>query len=129
MYRDLRCQHHLVQERYYKRLDIPDLAPAGFKSWVTLLIRAHPEKDTQVFTKPIWKYRPAFKTIRKRVPKGNIKTIVPRHKGRRIRGPIEDSTSEHAAVELPRRSSQEEPRPYHSSPIPYYKANRFDKSV
>ena len=46
MYRDLRCQHHLVQgDKFDERPDIPALTPLGFYRWVTVLIQAHPHEE------------------------------------------------------------------------------------
>ena len=53
MYRDLSCQHHLVQERYDERPDIPGLTPVGFERWVTLLIQAHPEEEFERLQKAV----------------------------------------------------------------------------
>ena len=46
MYRDLRCQHHLVQgDNFDGRPDIPALTPLGFYRWATVLIQAHPYEE------------------------------------------------------------------------------------
>ena len=46
MYRDLRCQHHLVQgENFNEKPVIPALTPLGFHRWVTALIQAHPYEE------------------------------------------------------------------------------------
>lgn len=44
MYRDLKCQHHLVQELNGQRPNIPGLAPVGFDRWMTLFVKAYPEE-------------------------------------------------------------------------------------
>lgn len=45
IYRELGCQHHLVQGKLHEEPKIPGLTPEGFKCWMTLLIQAHPDKE------------------------------------------------------------------------------------
>lgn len=45
MYRELRCQHHLVQLNNYCTPDIPGLTPSGFETWMAALIQAHPSLE------------------------------------------------------------------------------------
>lgn len=45
MYEQLRCQHHLVQERNDQRPNIPCLTPLGFAHWMTLQIQTCPRKE------------------------------------------------------------------------------------
>jgi len=112
MYRDLECQHHLVQERYDERPDIPGLTPVGFARWVTLLIQAHPEEEYERLQKAVLEMPISNPDDKKeRFPKEISRRLFPRHGDIRIRDHIEDSISEYAAVE-PRRSSQEELKPY-----------------
>ena len=109
MYRDLECQHHLVQERYDERPDIPGLTPVGFERWVTLLIQAHPEEEFERLQKAVLEMPISNPDDKKeRFPKEISRRLFPGHEDRRVRNNIEDSISEHAAVKLPRRSSREE---------------------
>lgn len=118
MYRDLECQHHLVQERYDERPDIPGLTPVGFERWVTLLIQAHPEEEFARLQKAVLDMPICNPDDRKeRFPKELSRRLFPGHEDRRIREKLEDSISEHAAIEIPRRPSREEPPPpRHDSP-------------
>ena len=112
MYRDLECQHHLVQERHDERPDIPGLTPVGFERWVTLLIQAHPEEEFVRLQKAVLEMPISNPDDKKeRFPKEISRRLFPGHDDRRIRHCIEDAISEHAAVDLPRRSSREEPQP------------------
>ena len=112
MYRDLECQHHLVQERYDERPDIPGLTPLGFERWVTLLIQAHPEEEFGRLQKAVLDMPICNPDDRKeRFPKELSRRLFPVHEDRRTREKLEDSISEHAAIELPRRPIQEEPPP------------------
>ena len=55
MYRDLKCSHHLMQEKYDGIPDIPGLAPVGFERWATLLTQAHPEEEFERLQKAVLK--------------------------------------------------------------------------
>ena len=118
MYRDLECQHHLVQERYDERPDIPGLTPVGFERWVTLLIQAYPEEEFARLQKAVLDMPICNPDDRKeRFPKELSRRLFPGHEDRRIRERLEDSISEHAAIDIPRRPSREEPPPpRHDSP-------------
>lgn len=112
MYRDLECQHHLVQERYDERPDIPGLTPVGFERWATLLIQAHPEEEFGRLRKAVLDMPICNPDDRKeRFPKELSRRLFPGHEDRRTREKLEDSISEHAAIEIPRRRSREEPPP------------------
>ncbi len=112
MYRDLECQHHLVQERHDQRPDIPGLTPVGFERWVTLFIQAHPDEEFERLQKAALEMPISNPDDKKeRFPKDISRRLFPGHEDRKIRTRIEDSVSEHAAVNLPRRSSREEPQP------------------
>lgn len=117
MYRDLSCHHHLVQERYDERPDIPGLTPVGFERWVTLLIQAHPEEEFERLQKAVLEMPISNPDNKKeRFPKEISRRLFPGHGDTSIRDRIEDSISEHAAVDLPRRSSRDEPRNHQDSP-------------
>lgn len=45
MFREIDCQHHLVQEKLNERPDLPGLTPQGFETWATLLLKAHPDQE------------------------------------------------------------------------------------
>ncbi|KIW63308.1 hypothetical protein PV04_10164 [Phialophora macrospora] len=51
MFRELECQHHLVQEKLSERPDLPGLTPQGFETWVALLLRAHPDQEYERLAK------------------------------------------------------------------------------
>ena len=119
MYRDLECQHHLVQERFDERPDIPGLTPVGFEKWVTWLIQAHPDEEFARLQKAVLDMPICNPDDRKeRFPKELSRRLFPGHEDRKIREKLEDSISEHAAIDLPRRPTREEPPPpRHDSPI------------
>lgn len=119
MYRDLECQHHLVQEKYDERPDIPGLTPVGFERWVTLLIQAHPDEEYGRLQKAVLDMPICNPDDRKeRFPKELSRRLFPVHEDRKVRERLEDSISEHAAIEIPRRPTREEPPPpRHDSPL------------
>lgn len=118
MYRDLECQHHLVQERYDERPDIPGLTPVGFERWVTLLIQAHPDEEFERLQKAALEMPISNPDDKKeRFPKEISRRLFPGHEDRRLRSRIEESISEHAAVELPRHSNHEESQLHHESHV------------
>ncbi|GFP59137.1 hypothetical protein TASIC1_0012014000 [Trichoderma asperellum] len=47
LFTDLRCEHHLVQESITAKPVIPSLTPTGFEDWMTLLIRAFPDREAK----------------------------------------------------------------------------------
>ncbi|KAL9103382.1 MAG: hypothetical protein Q9163_001558 [Psora crenata] len=117
MYRDLACEHHLVQERHDERPDIPGLTPAGFERWVTLLIQAHPEAEFERLQKAVLEMpisNPDDK--RERFPKEISRRLFPTDEDHEVRQRIENSMVEHASIEIARRTSQEEPKPRRESP-------------
>jgi len=53
LFRDLRCQHHLVQFQYHDTPSIPGLTPYGFDAFMTVLIQAHPEQESERLSKAV----------------------------------------------------------------------------
>ncbi|KAK5099673.1 hypothetical protein LTR70_002247 [Exophiala xenobiotica] len=51
--RDIKVQHHLVQATPDARPDIPGLTPLGFASWMTLMIKAHPDHEYERLAKAL----------------------------------------------------------------------------
>ncbi|KAL7941045.1 hypothetical protein V8C42DRAFT_361466 [Trichoderma barbatum] len=47
LFSDLRCEHHLVQPSIDAKPSIPALTPAGFEDWMTLMIRAFPDREAK----------------------------------------------------------------------------------
>ena len=125
MYRELECQHHLVQEHYDERPDIPGLTPVGFERWVTLLIQAHPDKEYERLQKAVLDMpinNPDDK--KERFPKELSRRLFPGFSDSKIREDIEHAISEHANIDLPNRTERNNsPRPsvsdsVHSLPPP-----------
>ncbi|KAL7930128.1 hypothetical protein V8C35DRAFT_166232 [Trichoderma chlorosporum] len=47
LFSDLRCEHHLVQPAIDAKPSVPALTPAGFEDWMTLMIRAFPDREAK----------------------------------------------------------------------------------
>ena len=122
MYRNLECQHHLVQGSHDARPDIPGLTPIGFERWATLLIQAHPEEEFERLRKAVLEMPISNPDDSKeRFPKEISRRLFPDHEDHKVRKRMEDSMAERVAVGNHRHESQEEicPQP----PPPSDKAN------
>ena len=122
MYRNLECQHHLVQQRNDARPDIPGLTPLGFERWAILLIQAYPEEEFERLRKAVLEMPISNPDDSKeRFPKEISRRLFPDHGDHKIRNLIEGSMAERVAVGNQRRESQEEMFP--KTPPPSDKAN------
>ncbi|OJD35948.1 uncharacterized protein BKCO1_1400033 [Diplodia corticola] len=79
MYRDLRCLHHLVQERVDEVPNIPSLTPLGFDTWMTLMIQGHPEIEFARLAKAVM-HMPISNSddIKERFPKELPRRLFPK---------------------------------------------------
>ncbi|KAL8692970.1 MAG: hypothetical protein Q9224_003852 [Gallowayella concinna] len=112
MYRDLECQHHLVQEHFDERPDIPGLTPVGFQRWMTLLIQAHPQEEFERLQKAVLAMpinNPDDK--KERFPKELSRRLFPGSGAKQVRERMEKTISLHANVDLPLRSNNRAPSP------------------
>lgn len=110
MYRELSCQHHLVQGDDGEKPTIPGLTPIGFERWVTLLIRAHPDEEycrlqKAVLTMPI--NNPEDR--KERFPKEISRRLFPTIGDRKVCQRLDDAICEHAQVDLPKRAKIDSP--------------------
>ncbi|KAF2872919.1 hypothetical protein BDV95DRAFT_360535 [Massariosphaeria phaeospora] len=53
IYREMRCQHHLVQENPAAPPEIPALTPDGFQEWMTVMILAYPDAEFERLSKAV----------------------------------------------------------------------------
>ncbi|CAO2651054.1 Nn.00g093510.m01.CDS01 [Neocucurbitaria sp. VM-36] len=53
IYRDMRCQHHLIQEHPAEQPYIPALTPDGFQEWMTAMIQAYPDAEYERVAKAV----------------------------------------------------------------------------
>lgn len=108
MHRDLEVEHHLVQEKFHERPDIPGLTPRGFQRWATMMIQAHPEKECErlqnaVLNLPI--SNPDDK--KERFPKEIPERLFSEAPDLSVREMIEESIMRHCHVELPAITDEE----------------------
>lgn len=111
MYRELECQHHLVQERFDEKPDIPALTPVGFERWVTLLIRAHPTEEFERLKKAVLEMPISNPDDKKeRFPKDITRRLFPSVEDRKIRDRLQKAICEHANITLPKGSNPDPPK-------------------
>jgi hypothetical protein len=115
MYRDLECQHHLVQDRYDEQPYIPGLTPAGFEKWMTILLRAYPDQEVERLQKAI-RDMPInnAENIKERFPKEINRQFFPRAATMREREKFERASSMDDDREEP-KSVKYEPQGYYRS--------------
>ncbi|SLM35873.1 hypothetical protein LPUS_05258 [Lasallia pustulata] len=107
MYRDLACQHHLVQERYNERPDIASLTPVGFERWVTILLQAHPDLEYERLQKAVLDMPISNPDDKKeRFPKEISRRLFPISVDRKARERFEKAVADHAKVEIPRQTNR-----------------------
>lgn len=120
MYRELECQHHLVQEQHHEKPDIPALTPIGFERWVTLLIRAHPTEEFERLKKAVLEMPISNPDNKKeRFPKDISRRLFPSVEDRKIRDGLQKAICEHANITLskvpnsdPQKAAQAEATPH-----------------
>lgn len=107
MYRDLECQHHLIQERYNERPDIPSLTPVGFERWVTVLLQAHPDLEYKRLQKAVLDMPISNPDDKKeRFPKQISRRLFPVSEDRKTRERFERAVADHAEVEIPKQTTR-----------------------
>ncbi|KAL2047616.1 hypothetical protein N7G274_000658 [Stereocaulon virgatum] len=99
MYRDLECQHYLVQERYDQRPDIPNLTSVGFERWMTLLIQAHPEEKYRRLGKAVLEIPISNPDKRERLQKEISRRLFPQDEAREIREHVDHTIAKHADIQ------------------------------
>ena len=125
MYRGLSCQHHLVQERYDERPDIPSLTPVGFERWVTILLQAHPDLEYERLQRAVLDMPISNPDDKKeRFPKEISRRLFPVSEDRKVRERFEKAVADHARVEIPRQAvrAHSPVRINHEPPPPSYPA-------
>lgn len=111
MYRDIECQHHLVQERFDERPDIPGLTPVGFERWATLLIRAHPEEEFERLQKTVLDMPISNPDDKKeRFPKDISRRLFPGEEDRKVRDRLQRAMAEHAHITIPKATNLDVPK-------------------
>ena len=108
MLRDLEVEHHLVQEKFHERPDIPALTPRGFQRWETLMIQTHPQKEYERLQKAVLNMPINNPDDRgERFPKEIPPRLFSEPPNLPLRERIEQSIIKHCHVELPEITDEE----------------------
>ncbi|KUM61425.1 hypothetical protein ACN42_g5701 [Penicillium freii] len=102
LFREIKVEHHLVQDDVEKRPDIPGLTPKGFETWETLMILANPGREYERLQKAVLNMpinNPDDK--KERFPKEIPRRLFPEIGDIAIREDIEDRMMVHCGVDLP----------------------------
>lgn len=123
MYREIEAQHHLVQETFDQRPDIPGLTPQGFERWATLLILAHPESEYERLQKAVLDMPISNPDDKKeRFPKELSRRLFPKTPDFATRARIEKAMAVHCGISIPtppvtdRYASPRRTSPPHTTP-------------
>ena len=113
MYRNLECQHHLIQEQKDQRSNISELISIDFEQCVTLFILAHLENEYRKLQKFLLEMSiDNSDNIEERFLKKIPRRLFPRYENRRVRHRIEYFISLHTAIELSQKFIREELHSY-----------------
>ncbi|KAL9622326.1 MAG: hypothetical protein Q9160_003337 [Pyrenula sp. 1 TL-2023] len=105
LYRNVEAQHHLIQERYDERPDIPGLTPIGFERWVTLLIQANPAQEFERLAATVRNMPISNPDDKKeRFPKDISRRLFPNDQDHRVRAKVEKAMKTHCNIDLPKNS-------------------------
>jgi hypothetical protein len=111
LYRELGCQHHLVQAQDDQRPEIPSLTPVGFQRWATLLLQAHPDEEYERLQKAVLDMPISNPDEKKeRFPKECSRRLFPDSADFGIRERLQKAISKHAEVDFGTRAEGSPPR-------------------
>ncbi|KAJ6160022.1 hypothetical protein N7497_004559 [Penicillium chrysogenum] len=108
LFREIKVEHHLIQDDVEKRPDIPGLTPKGFETWETLMILANPGREYERLQKAVLNMpinNPDDK--KERFPKEIPRRLFPETGDIKIREDIEDRMMIHCGVDLPYITAEE----------------------
>ena len=106
MFREIECQHHLVQEKTNERPELPGLTPQGFETWTTLLLRAHPDQEFERLAKTALDMPISNPDEKKeRFPKEISRRLFPAHSDTEVAYKLQKALSTHCKVNLPSQQS------------------------
>jgi hypothetical protein len=107
LYREVRAQHHLVQERLDERPRVPGLTPLGFERWCTLMLLAYPDQEFQRIEKAVLDMPICnFDDRKERFPKEVSRRLFPMMPDLTIRGNLEEAMITHCDITLEVRSKR-----------------------
>ncbi|KIW77343.1 hypothetical protein Z517_09789 [Fonsecaea pedrosoi CBS 271.37] len=106
MFREIECQHHLVQEKLNERPDTPGLTPRGFEAWATLLLRAHPDQEYERLAKTALDMPISNPDEKKeRFPKELSRRLFPKHGDTEVAYKLQKAMSAHCNISFASRHS------------------------
>ncbi|KIW26021.1 uncharacterized protein PV07_09150 [Cladophialophora immunda] len=106
MFREIECQHHLVQEKLNERPDTPGLTPRGFETWATLLLKAHPDREYERLAKTALDMPISNPDEKKeRFPKELSRRLFPKHGDTEVAYKLQKAMSTHCNVTFASRLS------------------------
>ncbi|EEH35231.1 hypothetical protein PAAG_06278 [Paracoccidioides lutzii Pb01] len=101
LYREVRAEHHLVQDSLDSKPEIPGLTPCGFERWATLMIQTHPDQEFARLQRTVRKMPISNPNNRKeRFPKEISRRLFPRSADYTLREYLERHISKHCQVDL-----------------------------
>lgn len=105
MFREIECQHHLVQDKLSERPDIPGLTPQGFQTWAMLLLKAHPDQEFERLAKTALDMPISNPDEKKeRFPKELSRRLFPKHPDTEIAYKLQKAMSAHCNVNFASRN-------------------------
>ncbi|KAG0158017.1 hypothetical protein PDIDSM_5530 [Penicillium digitatum] len=108
LFREIKVEHHLIQDDVEKRPDIPGLTPKGFETWETLMILANPGREYDRLQKAVLNMPINNPDDRKeRFPKELPRRLFPEIGDLEIREDIENRLMVHCGVDLPSITPEE----------------------
>lgn len=103
---ELSVEHHLVQKTPDARPDIPGLTPHGFATWMTLLIRAHPDQEFERLLKTVREMPVNNPDTSERFPKDLSRKLFPESGDTVLATTLAELMTNHCKVQIhPRQAS------------------------
>lgn len=80
IYRDMRCEHYLIQDSHFEVPHVPALTPNGFQAWMTAMIQAYPDSEYDRLSKAVLDMPISnADDCRERFPKELPRRLFPKH--------------------------------------------------
>jgi hypothetical protein len=112
IYRELKCQHYLIQDMATEIPQIPALTPEGFQRWMTLMIQAHPQAEFDRLSIAVRDMPISNADDRKeRFPKELSRRLLPKYDNVQVRQYVGAALAADGQVSVPRHTSFPPPPP------------------
>ncbi|GAB7342268.1 hypothetical protein MBLNU457_g0507t1 [Dothideomycetes sp. NU457] len=112
LFRDLRCQHHLMQFNDHDVPIIPGLTAQGFDTFMTTLIQAHPDKEFERLSNAL-RNMPISNAddCKERFPKELSKRLFPQREDLQQQQRLYAALSADPAIPFPKKNTMPPPPP------------------